>query len=55
MTNVEINVGVPRDLLARFDQVVKGRYASRAEAIRDLMRGAVEGSQHPMSRRGTPT
>jgi len=33
---------IPRDLLEKFDRKIKGKYANRAEALRDLIRDFVE-------------
>ena len=50
---IQINVGnVPSELLEQFDHRIRGKYANRSEAIRDLMRDFVEAFNVPGRRVG---
>jgi len=39
---MKIVVSLPGDLLLEFDELIKGAYGSRSEAIREAMRSQIE-------------
>jgi len=39
---MKIVVSLPEDLLLEFDELIKGAYGSRSEAIREAMRSQIE-------------